>query len=427
MQTSVCLQRLMEGQGSKLNYLSLNIHDTPLPTPVTHSDGVCVSSPPPPSFWQSCGWSSAPSSEGTDSPDCVIERRSIQLNVCSTAHSGASTACKFSTKPLDRRSDKKTTTQLAIKTRHPWNQPPRFAITHARFYFESHSWPHGRRTQNKTWGRKELLRLMVWWGAPHRSSLSAAHPCLSLLMDGAEAKAWHSPDVSFQVFTLILHSNRRAVMDGLHLSHMQRGLPPWFIQKQTHTRHNTYWDPNPLITRILFLSTSRQLALTFSVWLFFFLLPSFFSALLFFVWSFLEDAFCICSKNTRGWQRKREARNGETRRVWGNFFFGTNQHTNQILLLPSGSAALWIWMEYGGGEPPAESLLSDDKGLVGWEAPASSARRGPSDLHSAGWTAAQAERCCKRVKRSWQEFPARMLIALGLMMIEMERSEHFNN
>lgn len=41
----------------------------------------------------------------------------------------------------------------------------------------------------------------------------------------------------------------------------------------------------------------------------------------FFVRSLLEDAFCICSNNTRGWQRnKRHTREGETAECKGSFF-----------------------------------------------------------------------------------------------------------
>lgn len=162
-------------------------------------------------------------------------------------------------------------------------------------------------------------------------------------MGEAEAEPRHSPDVSFlpvQVGTIIAHTNTvesdgwppprlHAAQASTLIYHKRR-----LIQDRTHS-----------VTQIHILLKSFSCLLPDS-WL---LLSLFVFLFLFFcslsfhdVFSPLEDAFCICWNNTRGWQRnKRRAREGETGRVEGKHYSKSNQHTNQILLPPPGSAALW--------------------------------------------------------------------------------------
>lgn len=117
-------------------------------------------------------------------------------------------------------------------------------------------------------------------------------------------------------------------MDGLHLCYTQCRLPPWFIIKADlyKTEHILWLKPIYSSNPFLFYfqtAASHFLCLL----LYFTLLP--FTVSFFFLWSLLEDAFSIYSKNTRGWQRnKRRARDGETHKVWGNFFFSFSKPTS---------------------------------------------------------------------------------------------------
>lgn len=183
-------------------------------------------------------------------------------------------------------------------------------------------------------------------------------------MGEAEAEPWHSPDVSFQPLqagTIAVHSNmvesdgwpppQPHAAEASTLVYYKRRL----IQDRTHIVTQIHW----LLKCFSCLLPDSWLCLSLFFFLFILLFPFTISSLF---WGislgrcFLASAQIIqeFGKGTRDGRER--ARRSEAKDFF--FFFNkTNQHTNQILLPPPGSAALWDWMEYGGGETPAESTL----------------------------------------------------------------------
>lgn len=144
-------------------------------------------------------------------------------------------------------------------------------------------------------------------------------------MGEADAEPWHSPDVSFQLSKPAPSSctaTRWRVMYGFRLSYMQQKLPPRFIIKgDSYKTGHILW-----LKSIYFLSTSRQLAFTISVFLLLYFALSFhdfFFSLRDLSWMLFASAQIIqeVGKGTR--DRRERARRAECKEKI--FFFFQDQ------------------------------------------------------------------------------------------------------